>query len=95
MQRSQERPSLSDVFGENARPRVVEVLAEADEPGITVTSIAEGADTSRSTVYRHLDALREAGVLIENTDYLPAKLYRLRSEIIAEAVDEALGVDDG
>lgn len=79
-------PSVVDVFGEAPRVKMVAVMLDADGR-LTPTEIVEEADVGRSTFYRHLDDLREAGVM---ADIDASGLYAIDKE----AVRAAVGGDD-
>jgi DNA-binding transcriptional ArsR family regulator len=60
-------PDPDTVFRTLADPDCRSILASVDEPR-TAKAIAERCDLSRTSAYRKLDALSEAGLVEERTD---------------------------
>lgn len=54
---------LEVLFGGPARTRIIEAFVSERGRDLTVSDVARLSDTSRSTVYRHLDDLQELGVV--------------------------------
>ena len=54
---------LSELFGENARIKILEVLLTYDDSFLTAEEISRMADISTKTVYIHMNQLEEIGIL--------------------------------
>lgn len=58
------RDPLIQLFGDNARSRIVAVLVDAEQP-LNPTAITHRAAISRETFYRHRDELEDTGLLVK------------------------------
>ena len=68
---------LSELFGENARIKILEVLLTYDDSFLTAEEISRMADVSTKTVYIHMNQLEEIGIL--EVEKKGAKRFKLDS----------------
>lgn len=54
---------LATLFSSQARTRIIEAFVAHRGRELNVSDVARESDTSRSTVYRHIDKLEELGVV--------------------------------
>lgn len=59
---------LATLFGSPARVRILEAFVAERGRDLTVSDVARLSDTARSTVYRHLEDLKELGVIVHTRD---------------------------
>lgn len=62
-----ERP-LVELFGTNAKTKILSVLLDAYPRPLNVSTICERADIHHDTWYRHVDDLLATGLVVETTD---------------------------
>ena len=68
---------LSELFGENARIKILEELLAYDDSFLTAEEISRMADVSTKTVYIHMNQLEEIGIL--EVEKKGAKRFKLDS----------------
>lgn len=85
---------LLDALGEKSRRKILEILAESPENGLTASDLAERIGKKIPTILHHLQSLEAVG-LIENVErpldsvHRPVKHWRLRFQIINIKIDFA------
>ncbi|ERH13235.1 MAG: transcriptional regulator [halophilic archaeon J07HB67] len=98
-----ERAALTTLFGDTPRVKILAVLL-AEGRDTNVTTIAELGGMSRNSVYRHIDALIDLGVVEQTREVSGSPLYQIdRDSPVAERlaeleydlVDEVAGEADG
>jgi DNA-binding transcriptional ArsR family regulator len=84
---------LVELFGTPARTRLVSVFVDEAEHDLSVSEIARQAGVARSTVYDHLDDLRELGVVTVARETKQGRRYTLDSEDeLAQALQRLEGL---
>lgn len=68
---------LNELFGENARIKILEELLTYDDSFLTAEEISKMADVSTKTVYIHMNQLEEIGIL--EVEKKGAKRFKLDS----------------
>ena len=68
---------LSELFGENARIKILEELLTYIDSFLTAEEISRMADVSSKTVYIHMNQLEELGIL--EVEKKGAKMFKLNS----------------
>ena len=68
---------LNELFGENARIKILEELLTYDDSFLTAEEISRMADVSTKTVYIHMNQLEEIGIL--EVEKKGAKRFKLDS----------------
>ena len=68
---------LNELFGENARIKILEELLTYDDSFLTADEISRMADVSTKTVYIHMNQLEEIGIL--DIEKIGAKRFKLNS----------------
>lgn len=68
---------LNELFGENARIKILEELLKYDDSFLTAEEISKMADVSTKTVYIHMNQLEEIGIL--EVEKKGAKRFKLDS----------------
>ncbi len=68
---------LNELFGENARIKILEELLTYDDSFLTAEEISRMADVSSKTVYIHMNQLEEIGIL--EVEKKGAKRFKLNS----------------
>jgi DNA-binding transcriptional ArsR family regulator len=68
---------LSELFGENARIKILEELLTYIDSFLTAEEISRMADVSSKTVYIHMNQLEEMGIL--EVEKKGAKMFKLNS----------------
>lgn len=69
-----------DVLGDHPKTRILLALLTDPDRDYNVTDIARLADTDRSTVYRHIDALLERGLVAQTRKAGNAPMYQINHE---------------
>lgn len=69
-----------DVLGDHPKTKILLALLTDPDRDYNVTDIARLADTDRSTVYRHLDDLREYGLVERTRTVGNAPMYRINHD---------------
>ena len=91
---AEDPPAASDLFallGDEYTRRVLEAVSERPRCG---RAVAEAADVSRTTAYRRLNDLRDAGLVTTDMVVDEDGHHRERFEAVIDGVDVALD-DDG
>jgi DNA-binding transcriptional ArsR family regulator len=84
---------LTHLFGSGARVKIVAALLGEAGTDLNVSDIARLAGVARSTVYDHLDDLRELGVVEHTRNVGDSPMYRFHAESeVGEHVAELEGV---
>ena len=87
---------LIHLFGSGARVKIVAALLGEEGTDLNVSDIARLAGVARSTVYDHLDELRELGVVEHTRDVGDSPMYRFDAESeVGEYVAKLEGVTLG
>ena len=68
---------LNELFGENARIKILEELLTYVDSFLTAEEISRMADVSSKTVYIHMNQLEEIGIL--EVEKKGAKMFKLNS----------------
>lgn len=71
---------LTHLFGSGARVRIISALLSEDGTDLNTSDIARLAGVARSTVYDHLDDLRELGVVERTRTVGDSPMYRIDTE---------------
>ncbi|WP_232820607.1 winged helix-turn-helix domain-containing protein [Halorussus litoreus] len=76
------------LFGQPARTKILAAFVSERGRDLNVSYVAKLAGVARSTVYDHLDELRELGVIEHTRDVGGSPMYQLNedSEVAAELV---------
>lgn len=74
-----ENTPLTKLFGNGARTKIIAALLKQTDD-VNVSTIAELAGMSRSTVYDHLDDLVETGIVVQTREVGSSKLYKIDKE---------------
>lgn len=84
---AEESPFMA-LFGQPARTKIVAAFVSERGRDLNVSYIADLAGVARSTVYDHLDDLRELGVVEHTRDVGGSPMYQLNenSDVSAELV---------
>ena len=69
---------LNELFGENARIKILEELLTYVDSYLTAEEISRMADVSSKTVYMHMNQLEEIGIL--EVEKKGAKRFKLKSD---------------
>ncbi len=88
-----EEPSLQDVLDALDDPDCRAVIERLDEP-MTVAELAEASGIPKSTLYRKLDLLSEAGLVEERLDVRADGRHTKRFVVDFEEVRVSLGEDN-
>ena len=84
---------LTTLFGSGARVKIIVALLGEEGTDLNVSDIARLAGVARSTVYDHLDELRELGVVEHTRDVGDSPMYRFDAESeVGEYVAKLEGV---
>ncbi|WP_251343201.1 winged helix-turn-helix domain-containing protein [Haloplanus halophilus] len=84
------KAELLDLFGDEYTRRVYEAIAERPRSG---RDVADAADVSRSTAYRRLNDLRDAGLVRTELTICEDGHHRERFEAVATSL--TITLDDG
>jgi DNA-binding transcriptional ArsR family regulator len=87
-------PSASDLFdllGDDYTRRVLDAVAERPRGG---RAVAEAADVSRTTAYRRLNDLRDAGLVATDMTVDEDGHHRERFEAVIDGVDVTVADDE-
>jgi DNA-binding transcriptional ArsR family regulator len=68
---------LVELFGKPARTRLISVFLDEAERDLNVSEIARQAGVARSTVYDHLDDLRDLGIVTVSRETEQGPRYTL------------------
>ena len=71
---------LSEIFGKNARTKIIEALIEANGKGLTKTEIAKKAEIGWSTLYEVWKELENKKIVKVVRKVGNARLYSLNKE---------------
>ena len=71
---------LTRVFGGNARVKIIATMLSERDRDLNVSNIARLAGIARSTVYDHLEALEEMGVIVQTRKIGTAPLYQINND---------------
>ena len=71
---------LTYLFGSGARVKIVAALLGEEGTDLNVSDIARLAGVARSTVYDHIDELRELGVVEHTRNVGDSPMYRFNAE---------------
>ena len=71
---------LTHLFGSGARVKIVAALLGEEETDLNVSDIARLAGVARSTVYDHIDELRELGIVEHTRNVGDSPMYRFDAE---------------
>jgi len=83
-----ERDPLVRIFGDTAQARILRALLDAHPHGLNPSDIANASgDMARSTVYRNIDELVEAGVVAVVQETAQSKRYGLVGDDVPEALE--------
>ncbi len=81
---------LRELFGDNARIKILEELISNWDFFLTVDEIARMSDVSKKSVYLHMDELRKIGVVIvDDEGFKKFKLNPKDKRVIALALIES------
>ena len=81
---------LNELFGENARIKILEALLTYDDSFLTADEISRMADVSQKTVYIHMNHLEEIGMLeVEKKGVKRFKLNSNDERVLALGLIEA------
>ncbi|WP_160133121.1 winged helix-turn-helix domain-containing protein [Halococcus salsus] len=84
---------LTHLFGSGARVKILAALLGEEDTDLNVTDIARLAGVARSTVYDHIDELRELGVVEQTRDVGDSPMYRFDTDTdVGEYVAKLEGV---
>lgn len=83
-----------EVLGDRTSRKLLWLLGRVDEP-MTASEISEAGDASLTSVYRKLDGLTEAGLVVEHAEVDPDGHRRSRYRQAVDQVEIGLGADDG
>ncbi len=68
--------AITKLLGDHPRVKILSVLSSEDQD-ISVSRIAELSGMSRSTVYNHIDVLRDLNVVVQTRTVGGSPLYQL------------------
>lgn len=71
---------LMELFGQPARTRLISVFVDEQDYDLNISEIARQAGVARSTVYDHLDALEDLGVIEQTRETGNSNRYRLNQD---------------
>lgn len=71
---------LVEMFGPNARIKIIAALLGEREHDWNVSDIARSADVARSTVYEHLNDLQQWGIVVQTREVGGAPMYQINTE---------------
>ena len=71
---------LMELFGQPARTRLISVFVDEGDYDLNVSELAEQAGVARSTVYDHLEALEEIGIVEQTRETGNSKRYQLNQD---------------
>lgn len=74
-----EQTALTDLFGDHPKTKILAVLI-AESRDINITRLADQAGSSRSTIYDHIDDLRQLGVVEQTREVGGSPLYQLNKD---------------
>jgi DNA-binding transcriptional ArsR family regulator len=84
---------LTHVFGANARVKILSAMLSEREHDLNVTDIANMAGVARSTVYDHLEELREMHLVVQTREVGGAPMYQINNDNeIVTRIDEIEGL---
>ena len=86
--------AMLEALGDRACRSILQVLGEADRP-MTVQAIADDCEVSLTSVYRKLDQLTTAGLVVEREELDPDGHRRSRYRPAAGQIEILLGADRG
>ena len=69
-----------DVLGDHPKTRILLALLTDPDRDYNMTDIARLADTDRSTVYRHIDDLRDRGLITRTRKAGNAPMYQINHD---------------
>lgn len=69
-----------DLFGSPGRTKILAALVSERDRDVTISYIAQLAGVARSTVYDHLDDLKELGVIEETREMGGSTYYTLNKD---------------
>jgi len=76
---------LTKLLGESPKVKIIASLLSENNVDLNVTDIADLAGLHRTTVYDHLDALQELGVVVKTREVGGSPMYRInRDSDVAE-----------
>lgn len=81
-----EANAFLELVGNSSRAKILAVLAGSQTP-VNPSSIAEAADISRDTFYRHFDTFEEYGVIEQVGEAGNAPLYAMTDTDLARALE--------
>lgn len=74
-----DQTALTSLLGDHPKVKILAVLL-SEGRDINVSQIAEQAGMSRSTVYKHMDDLRDLGVVEKTREIRGSPLYQMNRE---------------
>jgi DNA-binding transcriptional ArsR family regulator len=74
-----EQTAVTRLLGDHPKVKILSALS-SESQDVTVSRIAELAGTSRSTVYDHLDDLRDVNVVVKTREVGGSPLYELNED---------------
>lgn len=80
------------LFGQPARAKIIAVLVADREYDLSISEIARQAGVARSTVYDHLDDLKQLGVAAESRKTGNSQRYELAETDVAQRLYELEGL---
>lgn len=84
---------LTHVFGENARVRIIAAMLSERDRDLNVSDIAGLAGVARSTVYDHMDELREMHMVVQTREVGSSPMYQINNDNpIIERIHEIEGL---
>jgi DNA-binding transcriptional ArsR family regulator len=92
MSEGEDADDLLSVLGDEDARRILETLSDHDTP-MTAAGIVDACDIPRSTVYRKLQRLSDAGLVRELTDITTEKKHTTRYVVDVEEL--TVSVEDG
>lgn len=86
--------AMLEALGDEANRAILQVLGEAETP-LTAGEVAGCCDISLTSIYRKLDQLTAAGLVVEQAELDPDGHRRSRYRPAAGQIEILLGTNDG